>query len=129
VLTQTEPIVYIVDDDKSVRQALKRLLRAEGIDVQVFESARHFLASNFTDQNACLVTDVKMCGLSGLELQQKLIAMGSMLPVILITGLDTEETRARARESGIAGYLRKPVDDQALLDAIHWALSRHPSQG
>lgn len=121
-------IIYVVDDDDSVRRAMKRLFRSEGKDVRVFESARQFLDSKFTDRNACLVTDVKMRGLSGLELQQKLIDRGSELPVILITGFDTEETRAQARKLGVAAYFRKPVDDQALLDAIQWALSTRSSK-
>jgi FixJ family two-component response regulator len=107
---------------------MKRLFRAEGKDVRAFESARQFLDSKFTDRNACLVTDVKMRGISGLELQQKLIDRGSELPVILITGFDTEETRAQARKLGVAAYFRKPVDDQALLDAIQWALSTRSSK-
>jgi FixJ family two-component response regulator len=125
---ETEPIVYVVDDDVSVRQALKRLLSAENMKVQVFESAQELLDSEITDRNACLVADIKMPGLTGLELKQKLVDRGSELPVILITGLDTDETRAEAKRAGVAGYFRKPIDAQALLDAIRWALSRQSSQ-
>jgi FixJ family two-component response regulator len=117
-------ILYVVDDDPSVRRALVRLLRSAGMSPRPFESAREFLDSDFTAENACLIADVKMPGLDGLELQQKLVEMGVDLPVVLITGFDSEETRALAKASGAAGYFRKPVDDQALLDAIHWALSR-----
>ena len=124
---KAEPIVYVVDDDKSVRQALKRLLSAERMTVQVFESALEFLDSKFTDRNACLIADIKMPGLTGLELRQKLVDMGSELPMILITGLDTDETRAEAKKAGVAGYFRKPIDAQALLDAIRWALSKKSS--
>ena len=124
---EAEPIVYIVDDDESVRQALKRLLSAESMKVQVFESAQELLDSKFTDRNACLIADIKMPGLTGLELRQKLVDMGSELPMIMITGLDTDETRAEAKKAGVAGYFRKPIDAQALLDAIRWALSKKSS--
>jgi FixJ family two-component response regulator len=94
------------------------------MEVRPFESAQQFLDSDVTKENACLIADVKMPGMDGLELQQKLVEDGTDLPVILITGFDTEETRALAKRSGAAGYFRKPVDDRALLDAIRWALSR-----
>jgi FixJ family two-component response regulator len=123
---ESKPIIYVVDDDESVRRALKRLFRSAGMDVRVSESGRRFLDSEFTEENACLVADVKMPELGGLELQQELIDRGSELPVILITGFDTEETRAQAKKMGVAAYFRKPVDDQALLDAIRWALSKRP---
>ncbi len=104
-------LIYIVDDDESVRQALKRLLSAESMKVQVFESALEFLDSKFTDRNACLIADIEMQGLTGMELHQKLVDMGSELPMILITGLDTDETRAEAKKAGVAGYFRKPIAD------------------
>ncbi len=121
---ETEAIIYIVDDDAPVLRALGRLLRSAGMDARPFECARKFLDSEFTDQNACLIADVKMPGMDGLELQQELVESGADLPVILITGFDNDETRALAKASGAAGYFRKPVDDQALLDSIRWALSR-----
>jgi FixJ family two-component response regulator len=124
---KAQPIVYVVDDDESVRQAFKRLLSAENMKVQVFESALEFLDSKFTDRNACLIADIKMPGLTGLELRRRLADQGSTLPMILITGLDTDETRAEAQKVGVAGYFRKPIDAQALLDAIRWALSKKTS--
>jgi FixJ family two-component response regulator len=123
VPVEVDPVIYIVDDNASVRRALGRLLRSAGMDVRPFASAQQFLDSDFTEENACLIADVKMPGMGGLELQQKLVEHGANLPVILITGFDTEETRALAKQSGAAGYFRKPVDDRALLDAIRWALS------
>jgi FixJ family two-component response regulator len=124
VSLEVKTVIYIVDDDASVRRALERLLRSAGMEARAYGSAREFLDSEFTDQNACLIADVKMPDLDGLELQRKLAERGADLPVILITGFDTEQTRALAKDSGAAGYFRKPVDDQALLDAIRWALSR-----
>ncbi len=116
-------VVYIVDDDDSVRRAIRRLIRSAGMEVKAFASGGDFLASEFRDQNACMVADVRMPEMSGLELQRKLVERGLKLPVILITGYDTAATRNQARKLGGFGYFRKPVDDQALLDAIRWALS------
>ncbi len=122
-MQEKKAIVYIVDDDDSVRRAIGRLIRSAGMEAQTFASGGDFLRSKFTDQKACMVADVRMPGMSGLELHQKMIERGFKLPVIFITGFDTAETRSQARESGAFGYFRKPVDDQALLDAIQWALS------
>jgi len=122
---KTKPIVYIVDDDDSVRRAIKRLIRSAGMEARTFESADEFLKSSPREKNACLITDVKMSGITGLELHRKLIESGSGLAVIYITAFDTEEIRAQAKKAGGVGYFRKPVDDQALLDAIEWALSRN----
>jgi FixJ family two-component response regulator len=123
----TKPIIYIVDDDESVLRAMKRLISSMDMDVQTFASGREFLDSGYRDQNACLIVDVKMPGMSGMELQQKLVAKGSKLPVVFVTAFDTEEVRDGAKKAGAAGYFRKPVDDQALLDSIQWALSNQPS--
>ena len=122
-MQEKKAIVYIVDDDDSVRGALKRLIRSMGMEAQTFASGADFLKSKFRDQKTCLVADVRMPGMSGLELHQKLIERGFKLPVIYITGFDTAETRSQARKSGAFGYFRKPVDDQALLDVIQLALS------
>jgi len=124
---KTKPIVYIVDDDDSVRRAIKRLIRSAGMEARTYASANEFLESKSEEKNACLITDVKMRGITGLELHQKLIALRSRLPVIYITAFDTEEIRAQAKNAGGVAYFRKPVDDQALLDAIQWALSRQGS--
>ena len=123
-----KPTVYIVDDDDSVRRALKRLIHSADMDVRTFASAHEFLTSRPGEKNACLITDVKMSEISGLEFYQKLTDLGSRLPVIFITAFDTEEIRAQVKDAGGVGYFRKPVDDQALLDAIRWALSRRGSE-
>jgi FixJ family two-component response regulator len=122
---KTKPIIYIVDDDESVLRAMKRLILSMDMEVQTFGSAEEFLNSNYQEQNACLIADVKMPGVGGMELQQKLVAKASKLPVIFITAFDTEEIRSEARKAGAAGYFQKPVDDRALLDSIRWVLSRH----
>ena len=124
---KTKSIVYIVDDDDSVRRALKRLILSAGMEAHTFATANEFLESKSGEKNACLITDVKMREVTGLELHQRLTALGSRMPVIYITAFDTEEIRAQAKKAGGVGYFRKPVDDQALLDAIQWALSRKDS--
>jgi len=99
------------------------LLFSAGMKVLTYESAEAFLESNFRHHDACVVTDFKMPGLGGLGLQQQLIEKDIRIPMIFLTALDSEEDREQAYVSGAVGFLRKPVDDQALLDAIHWALS------
>lgn len=124
---ETKPIIYIVDDNESVLRAMKRLILSMNMDVESFASGQEFLDSDYRDQNACLIVDVQIPGMSGMELQQKLVGKGSKLPVIFITAFDTEEIRDQAKKAGAAGYFQKPVDDQALLDSIQWALSSQPS--
>ena len=119
-----KPIIYIVDDDDSIRRALKRLIRSVGMDAEVFASAQEYLDSEHRNHNACMIVDIKMPGMSGLELQDELHTRDSHLPVIFITGFDSPETRDQAKQSGAAGYFRKPIDDQALLDSIQWALTK-----
>jgi len=119
-----KPIIYIVDDDDSIRRAMKRLIRSVGMDVEVFASAQEFLDSKHRTHDACVIVDIKMPGMSGLELQEVLLARGFQLPVIFITGFDSPETRDQAKKAGAAGYFRKPIDDQALLDTIQWALTK-----
>jgi FixJ family two-component response regulator len=119
-----KPVIYIVDDDMSVRRALKRLIRSVGMDVRTFASAHEFLDFKYRSHAACMILDVKLQGMSGLELQDELRAKGSDLPVIFITGFDSPETRDQAKKAGAAGYFRKPIDDQALLDSIQWALTQ-----
>lgn len=118
-----KPIIYIVDDDDSIRRAMKRLFRSVGMDAHVFASAQEFLDSKHRNHNACMIVDIRMPGMSGLELQELLLARGSQLPVIFITGFDSPETRDQAKKAGAAGYFRKPIDDQALMDSIQWALT------
>jgi len=115
--------IYVVDDDASVRQALTMLFMSADMEVQAFEMAEDFLKCQFREKKACLISDIKMKGLSGLELQQQLAERGIKMPVIFLTAFDSNEIRQQAKQAGAAGYFRKPMDDQALLDTIQWALS------
>ncbi len=116
--------VLLVDDDDAVRRALERLLRAAGLDVQGFASARDLLLSAPPDRPACLVLDVQMPGLSGLELQERLAAAGWSLPIVFLSGHGTVPITARAMKAGAVDFLEKPVDDGALLEAVARALAR-----
>ena len=127
LLDESKILIYVVDDDASVRQALEMLLISASMEVLAFKSAEDFLEYEFREEKACLITDIKMKGLSGLELQQQLNERGIKLPVIFLTAFDSNESRQRAKQAGAVGYLRKPVDDQALLDTIHWAISSYSS--
>lgn len=121
-----QPIqVYIVDDEPSICTALARLVRSARMQPRTFASVEDFMHSSVSDENACVVSDVQFPGASGLDLPVMLARAGRHLPVIFVTAHDTPETRDRAQRIGAAAYFRKPVDDQALLDAIAWALSRH----
>ena len=122
---ETKIIIYVVDDDPSVRDALEMLLISAGMDVQTFVNAEDFLKHEINVKNTCLVSDVKMAGLDGLALQRRLIEDGINVPVIFLTAYDSSESRLKAKQAGAAGFFRKPVDDQALLDTIQWALSRN----
>jgi FixJ family two-component response regulator len=115
--------VYIVDDEPSICMAYARLVRSANMQPRTFASIEDFMGSEFTDENACVISDVKFPGKSGLELPVLLGQAGHRLPVILVTAHDTLETRDIAQRFGAAAYFHKPVDDQALLDAIAWALS------
>ena len=119
----TSICVYVIDDDESIRNSLEMLLLSAGIKAMTYESAEAFLNSDIREHNTCVVTDFKMPGLGGLGLQQQLIEKDIRIPMIFLTALDSEEDRKQAFVSGAVGFLRKPVDDQALLDAIRWALS------
>ena len=117
-------LVYLVEDDLSVRQALEMLLLSAGMKVRAFELAEDLLKCKIREEGSCLVADMTMKGIGGLGLQRQLTERGIKIPVIFLTALDSNETRQRAKHAGAVGYFRKPVDDQALLDTIRWALSR-----
>ena len=116
-------VVYVIDDDESVRSALERLLRSADLHAETFSSADEFLNSPRQKKNACILIDIRMPGSTGFDLQQKLTAFDMRIPVIVISASDDAQIRERARELGAVAFFRKPVDDQALLDAIYWAIS------
>ena len=115
------PLVYIVDDDASIRRAMKRFINSAGLSVKTFSSARSFLDYESISTHACIIADVKMPEIGGIELVRELRHRGCRLPVIIVTAFDNEETRELAHKAGVAGYFRKPVDAHALLDAVFWA--------
>ena len=116
-------LISIVDDDESVREALCGLLRSVGFAVNAFASAEEFLSSDQLGSADCLVLDVRMPGMSGIELQHQLIASNYEIPVILITAYEDERVRAQALRGGAGAVLIKPFSEDALLNAIHSALS------
>jgi FixJ family two-component response regulator len=119
--------VAIVDDEEAVRKALGRLLRSSGLDAETFPTGRAFLESLADVRPDCLVLDLHMPGLTGLQVLQKLQLSPPMLPVIVITGQDEPENRSRCLAAGAAAYLRKPLDDELLLKTIDRAVRRDPS--
>jgi FixJ family two-component response regulator len=123
-VTEPEPIVFVVDDDPSVRTSTERLVRSVGFKVQTFASAKEFLASARPDEPACLVLDVRMPGLSGLDLQRELARSGVDIPIIFMTGHGDIPMTVRAMKAGAVEFLTKPMRKQALLDAIRAAIER-----
>jgi FixJ family two-component response regulator len=126
---RTARYVAVVDDDRSVGVALCRLLRAAGIEAKAFESAASFLDSLAEHLPDCLVLDVQMPGMNGLELQQRLKDVAVTLPVIMITGRDEASIHAICMAMGASSYLRKPLDDDDLLDAVERAISGRSTRG
>jgi FixJ family two-component response regulator len=116
------PMVCVVVDDDSLLRALRRLLDAAGFRVETFSSAEQFLESEHRGRADCLVLDVHLGGLSGLDLQERLRTSGVSMPIVTITAHDEQSTRERARRAGAIEYLRKPFDDDSLIDAIHKAI-------
>ncbi len=118
------PIVFVIDDDDSVRRSLERLLRSVNLDVRTFGSAREFVDLALPDRPACVVLDLRLPGPSGLELQESLIRAGRHLPIIFISGYADVPSSVRAIKAGAIDFLQKPFSDQSLLDIIHRALDR-----
>jgi FixJ family two-component response regulator len=117
--------VFVVDDDPSVRKALRRLMRSAGFEVLAFDSAEEFLEFSRCGAPGCVVLDVQMPGMNGLDLQDRLTDAGSKLPLVFITAYEDDHVRARAMNAGATEFLQKPFDDKALLNAIHSALRRN----
>jgi FixJ family two-component response regulator len=118
------PVVYVVDDDPSVRAALAGLLGSVGLNVSLFDSTQAFLESTLPDMPGCIVLDVRLPGLGGLDLQRELARMGNHLPIIFITGHGDIPMSVRAMKDGAIEFLTKPFRDQELLDAIHQGIER-----
>jgi FixJ family two-component response regulator len=123
-MTNNQFIVMIVDDDESIRRAARRLIKSYGFPVETFASAEDFLNSGRLHETACLVLDVQMPGLNGLELQSRLITDGHRVPIIFITACNDENARAQVLKAGALGYLVKPFEEADLLTAINVALRR-----
>jgi FixJ family two-component response regulator len=117
------PLISVVDDDDSVRESLQSLIRSVGFGVQVFASAEEFLHSDYLQQTHCLILDVRMPGMDGLELQRQLVATRCDISMIFITAHGNEAARTQALENGAVDYLCKPFSEEALLNAIHATLS------
>jgi FixJ family two-component response regulator len=127
-LRNLRPLIAIVDDEEPIRRALSRLLRAAGLDACTYACGGEFLASVKDFRFDCVVLDVHMPRVNGFEVQAFLARSGSRLPVIVITGRDSDQTRERATAGGAAAYLCKPVDEAALLSAVRTAVARQPDQ-
>jgi FixJ family two-component response regulator len=123
-MTEAAPIVFVVDDDPSVRRAIKRLIGSEGLQVELFGSAQEFLKSSRQDAPSCLVLDIKLPGISGLDFQPQLAAAGIRIPIIFITAHGDIPMTVRAMKAGAVEFLTKPFRDRDLLDAIQIALER-----
>jgi FixJ family two-component response regulator len=111
-------VVAVVDDDPAMLKAIERLLNAKGFDVEVFSSAEAFLDNAATSVAGCLVLDIHLDGMSGIELRRRLAASGSRLPVIFMTAVNEEATRKEAVAAGCIAYLRKPFPAHLLIEAI-----------
>jgi FixJ family two-component response regulator len=116
-------LVAIVDDDALLRSALEGLLKAVGFPTQAFSSAEEFLEFGQPKQIACLIADIRMPGMSGLELQAKLNADACRIPIVFITAHGDEKMRMQAMRAGAVEFLAKPFDDEALLDSVRAALN------
>jgi FixJ family two-component response regulator len=123
-MPQESFMVYVVDDDASIRKALKRLLRSAGYRAVAFESAEDFMDYAPEAGEGCLVLDILLTGMTGLELQENLASCGSKYPVIFMTAHDNPQWQERAKKAGALAYLRKPFDEDALLDAIQLACGK-----
>jgi RNA polymerase sigma factor (sigma-70 family) len=123
-VTESEAIVYVIDDDAQTRDALKNLMRSVGLHAEVFASAQDFLRSKRPDVPACLVLDVRLRGLSGLDLQKRMAEAKIEVPIIFITGYGDIPMTVQAMKAGAVEFLTKPFRNQELLDAIQQALER-----
>ncbi len=123
------PMVHLIDDDEAMRTSLSFLLDSAGLDNAVYASAEAFLELASDDARGCIITDIRMPGMSGMDLVAHLKSKGTKLPVIVITGHGDVPLAVEAMKNGVADFLEKPFDDEILLAAIHRALSDHGREG
>lgn len=123
---RSKPLISIVDDDESWRVALAGLVESLGFAVADFPSAADFLASSYLDHSACLIADINMPGMTGLQLHQRLVKSGQLIPTILITAYPDPSVRSHALAEGAVSYLSKPCTNEALLACIRKALKQRP---
>ena len=123
-IRQNSRLIAIVDDDESLRSALQDLIESDGLSALCFGSAEQFLNSEARQNAACLIADIRMPGMSGLELQAKLKAEGYRIPIIFITAHGDAEMRTLAMRDGAVEFLTKPFDDAVLLEIVHAALAK-----
>ena len=129
-MSNEAPLLAVVDDDADVRVALTRLAMSAGLDVEAFASGAEFLRSMQDHEPDCVVLDLHMPEMNGFDVQAALTNGGSTIPIVVITGRDTEDARVRAMQLGASDYLPKPVDHEALLAAIDVAIAgRNPESG
>jgi FixJ family two-component response regulator len=121
---RSAPLISIVDDDESIRESTEGLVRSLGYQAATFASAEEFLQSDSVDNTSCLITDVQMPGLSGIDLQRGLIARGVEMPTIFITAFPEEGTRLRSLTAGVFGYLGKPFSAESLIKCLDKAFGR-----
>lgn len=120
-------MISIIDDDALARDGIRELVESLGYESLTFVSAEHFLESGSVDKTNCLITDIQMPGLSGLELQEKLQAQGYRTPIILITAYPNEQQRNRALGAGAIGFLCKPFEERSLIECLDQAMNRAAS--
>ena len=121
--TPASPLVSIVDDDPSVRNSARRLLRSSGLQAEAFASGDDFLQSEFIEKTDCLLLDVYMPGMDGLELQRRLRESGHRIPIVFLSAKASEEEERRAMQAGAAAFLHKPARTESLLEAIREAIA------
>jgi len=113
------PLVAIIDDDELFRRSIERLVDSAGFRVEAFASAEEFLERGNLDRTACAILDMKLPGMNGLELQQRLITSSRPMPIVFVSAHDEAVTRANALRAGAIAFLKKPFDNSTLLDALH----------
>lgn len=123
-MNENDPTVFVVDDEESIRKSLRLLLRSVGVHVETFDSAQSFLQAYDPERAGCLILDVRLPGMSGIELQEHLLAHAELIPIIFITAHGDVNLAVRAMRQGAFHFLEKPFPDQELLDTIHRAVEQ-----